>query len=323
MVTARQDAPTLESHWVITQTNLTPASIKTQYESNLDTNAFTDSQVTDVSNNVTHAASNTNPHSTDVGNLGSGTLAELNTVITDATLDGAGDSRPPDAHSIASHSDTTATGAELETLTDGSNADALHTHASGGAHDIGGAQHNADTLANLNTKISDATLDDVSASRTPSAHTIASHSDTTATGAELDTLTDGSIADGLHSHTAGAIPNNEVSSSAASVIVGTQVITGMTITPGLGTYLAIFSGLASNSANAGTYSYRLRANGVNVTDSERPRTNGGNQWSGVDISQHTQAIVTVAAGQAIDVEATDGTGTTTFNERSLILLQLS
>ena len=32
-------------------------------------------------------------------------------------------------HTIASHSDTTATGAELETLTDGSNADALHTHA--------------------------------------------------------------------------------------------------------------------------------------------------------------------------------------------------
>lgn len=66
-------------------------------------------------------------------------------------------------HTIASHSDTTATGAELETLTDGSNADALHTHAGG-------------------------------------AHTIASHSDTTATGAELETLTDDSMADSLHRH---------------------------------------------------------------------------------------------------------------------------
>jgi hypothetical protein len=36
-------------------------------------------------------------------------------------------------HTIASHSDTTATGAELETLTDGSNADALHAHAAGPA----------------------------------------------------------------------------------------------------------------------------------------------------------------------------------------------
>ena len=35
----------------------------------------------------------------------------------------------PPAHTIASHSDTTATGAELETLTDGSNATGLHTHA--------------------------------------------------------------------------------------------------------------------------------------------------------------------------------------------------
>ena len=33
-----------------------------------------------------------------------------------------------EAHTVASHSDTTATGAELETLTDGSDADALHAH---------------------------------------------------------------------------------------------------------------------------------------------------------------------------------------------------
>ncbi|MEE9386320.1 MAG: hypothetical protein V3V08_23145 [Nannocystaceae bacterium] len=53
-----------------------------------------------------HVASMANPHATDVGNLGSGTLAELNTAITDATLDDAGDSRPPDLHAIdgADHS---------------------------------------------------------------------------------------------------------------------------------------------------------------------------------------------------------------------------
>jgi|APSaa5957512622_1039677.scaffolds.fasta_scaffold00296_23 hypothetical protein len=33
-----------------------------------------------------------------------------------------------ESHTVASHSDTTATGTELETLTDGSNADSLHTH---------------------------------------------------------------------------------------------------------------------------------------------------------------------------------------------------
>ncbi len=34
-----------------------------------------------------------------------------------------------EAHTVASHSDTTGTGAELETLTDGSNADSLHLHS--------------------------------------------------------------------------------------------------------------------------------------------------------------------------------------------------
>lgn len=42
-----------------------------------------------------HISATNNPHSTDVGNLGSGILAELNTAITDATLDTNTDSRPP------------------------------------------------------------------------------------------------------------------------------------------------------------------------------------------------------------------------------------
>jgi len=64
----------------------------------------------------------------------------------------SGSAHHADAHTVASHSDTTGTGAEVETLTDGSNAESLHTHT----------------------------------------HTVVSHSDTTATGAELETLTDGS-----------------------------------------------------------------------------------------------------------------------------------
>lgn len=56
------------------------------------------------------------------------TLAHLNTKVSDATLDDSSASRTPSAHSVASHSDTTATGAELETLTDGSTAGGLHVH---------------------------------------------------------------------------------------------------------------------------------------------------------------------------------------------------
>ena len=92
------------------------------------------------------------------------------------------------AHTIASHSDTTATGAELETLTDGSDADALHAHAVNDTHVAGDGSDHADVAAN--TVLAHA-----------AAHTVASHSDTTATGAELETLTDGSNADALHTHT--------------------------------------------------------------------------------------------------------------------------
>jgi hypothetical protein len=42
-----------------------------------------------------HPGTTTNPHATDVGNLGSGTLAELNAAVTDATLDTNTASRPP------------------------------------------------------------------------------------------------------------------------------------------------------------------------------------------------------------------------------------
>lgn len=78
-----------------------------------NTHAQIDSHIADVT---------TNPHAVDLANLGAGTLAQLNAVVTDATLDDSGDSRTPTAH------------------------------------DLGGAGHNADTLANLNTKVSDTTL---------------------------------------------------------------------------------------------------------------------------------------------------------------------
>ncbi len=56
---------------------------------------------------------------------------------THRTSDGSGHAdvatnsaaRHAESHTVASHSDTTATGSELETLTDGSNADSLHAHS--------------------------------------------------------------------------------------------------------------------------------------------------------------------------------------------------
>jgi hypothetical protein len=75
-----------------------------------------------------------------VSDLGSGTLSQLNSVISDATLDDSSDPRDPTSHAL------------------------------------GGAAHSTSTLSQLNAKISDATLDDSSAARTPTAHA-SSHSD--------------------------------------------------------------------------------------------------------------------------------------------------
>jgi hypothetical protein len=151
------------------------------------------------------------------------------------------DDQHDEAHTVDSHSDTTATGAELETLTNGSNADLLHTHVSAGGSVTtlkeGGSQvgdadieildfgagfdlvESPDKEINITLDLSEisaggelgGTLDapTVDATHSGSAHhteshTAASHSDQGATGAELETLTDGSNADALHVHAGGA-----------------------------------------------------------------------------------------------------------------------
>jgi len=59
---------------------------------------ITSAERSNIGLNTTHRGLTNNPHSTDVGNLGSGTLAELNAAITDATLDDSSDPRDPNAH---------------------------------------------------------------------------------------------------------------------------------------------------------------------------------------------------------------------------------
>lgn len=49
MLISNQDAPTAVGHWSIVQANLDASSIKTQYESNSNTNAYTDAEVTKLS----------------------------------------------------------------------------------------------------------------------------------------------------------------------------------------------------------------------------------------------------------------------------------
>ncbi len=48
LLIAKQNSAVAEAHWAISQTNLTATSIKTQYESNADTNAYTDADAAKV-----------------------------------------------------------------------------------------------------------------------------------------------------------------------------------------------------------------------------------------------------------------------------------
>ena len=85
-----------------------------------------------------NATGNTTLHSLGGDLHDPDTLANLNTKVTDATLDDSSAPRTPSAHTIASHSDTTATGAELDELT-GGGATILHSHAGAEEASIGGA----------------------------------------------------------------------------------------------------------------------------------------------------------------------------------------
>lgn len=96
------------------------------------------------------------------------TLANLNSKITDATLDDSGDPRDPNTHAL-SHENGGGDEISVAGL-----SGVLADDQPAQAHDLGGAKHNADTLANLNSKITDATLDDVGDPRTPVSHA-ASH----------------------------------------------------------------------------------------------------------------------------------------------------
>lgn len=58
----------------------------------------------DETGSAEHESDTDNPHQTDIGNLGSGTLAELNTAITDATLDDSSSARTPSAHATSHQS---------------------------------------------------------------------------------------------------------------------------------------------------------------------------------------------------------------------------
>lgn len=82
-----------------------------------------------------------------------GDFAVEGDIVVSGTVDGVDIAARDHAesHTVASHSDTTATGAELETLTDGSNADSLHAHSGGGGGSVLSAIKSVDEVETTST----------------------------------------------------------------------------------------------------------------------------------------------------------------------------
>ena len=98
------------------------------------------------------------------------------------------------------------------------------------------------------------------------------------------------------------------------------LMTGMTLTPGAGTYLVLFSTSVSSSASNGEVLCCLYANSVQIAATES-RTS---QFKAGDIVEVAiNKVVTVAAAQAIEVKWKVVSGTGTARARVLTLLKIA
>ena len=101
-----------------------------------------------------------------------------------------------------------------------------------------------------------------------------------------------------------------------------QVISGMTITPGAGSYLVWFSGSWENDSNNRVIFLAIFENGVEVAQSE-VRLDIRNADVPMPVSTH--ALITgLGDSQDIDIRwSADGTGTRTMHERTLTILKVA
>ena len=112
----------------------------------------TSKTITDLQADTTAVGAGLTTHMSDTSTHGVAEIANVATVSAEIDSDitthaGLGDAHHAESHTVASHSDTTATGTELETLTDGSDADSLHAHAVNDAK-VTNATHTGDVTGN-------------------------------------------------------------------------------------------------------------------------------------------------------------------------------
>jgi hypothetical protein len=118
------------------------------------------------------------------------------------------------------------------------------------------------------------------------------------------------------------LSSSEATATANATTTSTSYVlmTGMTITPGAGTYLAIFSTSISNSSSGVNTFISLFSNGAQIASSETVM----NFFKANDIGDMAaNKIITVAAGQAIEVKWKVDSGTGTARARVLSLVRIA
>lgn len=120
--------------------------------------------------------------------------------------------------------------------------------------------------------------------------------------------------------------NNSRAYQSGTVTTGTRtdaLVSGMTLTPAAGTYLAIAN---CNTLNTGaeTNTYSLYAGGVQVPNTEKPciivSSFGAESWMGMGIASPP---ITVNGSQAIELRARTSGGTMSHGARDLLLIRIA
>jgi hypothetical protein len=125
----------------------------------------------------------------------------------------------------------------------------------------------------------------------------------------------------------GNLPHASSEATATGTITTTSAsdvqMTTMTLTPGAGTYLVLFSTSLSHSNAAGETYVSIYANTSKVAASERRLTYTDLKQIGLIVPLATQAVVTVAAAQVIEVKWRTSTSTATAYQRAMTLLKIA
>lgn len=114
--------------------------------------------------------------------------------------------------------------------------------------------------------------------------------------------------------------NNEISTTTNITTTNTgtrSLLTGFTTTPPSGTYLVIFNGTCSHTANGGVVNIAINVGGIEKADSVRSTSNTSNRVC----TTSTSGKVTVNGSQAVSIYwniTTSGTGTLSKGTLNLI-----